>query len=50
MGPRGTFLLCTESNPRFVRLAGEPGTVIRLKVQGLSSIDRLYRTSWNGIK
>ena len=49
MGSRGTFVLCTVSNPCLVRLGGEPSTVIRLKLQGLSSIDQLYRTSWNGI-
>ena len=50
MGSRGTFVLHTASNPCLVRLAGEPGTVIHLKLQGSSSIDRLYRISWNGIK
>ena len=50
MGSCGTFVFHTASNPCLVRLDGEPGTVIRLKLQGSSSIDRLYRTLWNGIK
>ena len=32
MGSRGTFVLRTASNPCLVRLAGESGTVIRLKL------------------
>ena len=66
MGFRGTFMLRTASNPCLVKFVDLRGLVRsqelcwlrdylascnHLKLQGSSSLtDRLYRTSWNGIK